>query len=106
EMLAASQAGAEIVFAGGIVIENIAMVRELERLGKEIPVVISWIGRNAPSDLQPMGQAVKNLYLIDYVVADETPEGQAFRELAEKYLPADQIAHFNRYTMVGYAGTR
>ena len=106
EMLAASQAGAEIVFAGGIVIENIAMVRELERLGKDIPIVISWIGRNAPSDLQPMGQAVKNLYLIDYVVADETPEGQAFRELAEKYLPADQMAHFNRYTMVGYAGTR
>lgn len=106
EMLAASRAGAQILFAGGIVIENIAMVRELERQEKDIPVIISWIGRNSPADLEPMGPAVRNVYLIDYVVADETPQGRSFRELAEQYLPADRMANFNRYTMVGYAGTR
>ncbi len=106
EMLAATQAGAEIMFAGGIVIENIAMVRELERQDKEIPVVLSWIGRNSPEDLRPMGEAVRNVHLIDYVVADESPEGTAFRELAEQYLPADRLAHYNRYTLVGYAGTK
>ena len=106
EILAVQRAGATRLMAGGIVIENIAMVRELERLQMDIPVVLSWIGRNSPADLQPMGAAVKHVYMIDYVVADETKEGRAFRALAEKLLPAESMEHFNRYTMVGYAGTK
>lgn len=106
EILGAQRAGADIILAGGIVIENIAMVRELERLEMDIPVVLSWIGRNAPNDLRPMGAAVANVHLIDYVVADETDAARDLIALAERLLPADRVAHINRYTLVGYAGTR
>ncbi len=106
EILGAQRAGADIVLAGGIVIENIAMVRELERLQMDIPVVLSWIGRNSPNDLKPMGQAVRNVHLADYVVADETDAARALHALAQRLLPADRLAHVNRYTLVGYAGTR
>ena len=54
EMLSATKAGAEILLAGGIVTEN--MLKELERLGSNIPVGATWIGRY-PSALQAMGSA-------------------------------------------------
>lgn len=106
EILGAQRAGADIVLAGGIVIENIAMVRELERLQMDIPVVLSWIGRNSPNDLRPMGAAVSNVHMVDYVVADETDAARELHALAQRLLPADRVAHVNRYTLVGYAGTR
>jgi ABC-type branched-subunit amino acid transport system substrate-binding protein len=106
EILAVQNAGAEILLAGGIVTENIAMVKELDRIGSKIPVGLSWIGRNSSVNLQPMGAAVANVYMIDYVVPDESPEGKTFMELARKLLPEDEFKRVNRFTMVGYAGTR
>ncbi|MES2534267.1 MAG: ABC transporter substrate-binding protein [Pseudomonadota bacterium] len=106
EILSANSAGAEILLAAGIVSENIAMVKELDRLGKKIPVGLSWIGRNSATTLQPMGPAVDNVYLIDYVVADESPEGRAFMARAQKLLPEDDFKRVNRFSMTGYAGTR
>ncbi|CAN5452897.1 ABC transporter substrate-binding protein [soil metagenome] len=106
EMLAATNAGAEVLFAGGILTENIAMVKELERLGSKIPVGISWIGRQSSSTLQMMGPASENVYLIDYVVPDESPQGRAFMERARRYLNDDDFKRVNRYSLTGYAGTK
>ena len=106
EILAATNAGAEVLFAGGILSENIAMVKELERLGSKIPVGISWIGRQSSSTLQMMGQAADNVHLIDYVVPDESPAGRAFIERARRSLSDDDYKRVNRYTLTGYAGTR
>lgn len=105
EMLAATRAGAEILLAGGIVTENIAMVKELERLGSKIPVGATWIGRY-PAVLQAMGAAAENLYLIDYVVPEGSPQSRAFYARAAKHLSADDLKKVNRYTPVGYAGTK
>lgn len=106
EMVAANNAGAEVLFAGGIVSENIAMVKEMERLGNDAPVVLSWIGRYAPAFLAPMGEAVKNVHMVDYVVADESPEGMAFMEKASEFLEASDMEKVNRFSMVGYASTK
>lgn len=105
EMLAATRAGAEILLAGGIVTENIAMVKELERLGSKIPVGATWIGRY-PAVLQAMGSAAENLYMIDYVVPEGSPQSRAFYARAARLLSEDDMKKVNRYTPVGYAGTK
>lgn len=105
EMLAATRAGAEILLAGGIVTENIAMVKELERLGSKIPVGASWIGRY-PAVLQAMGPAAENLYMADYVVPEGSAQSRAFYARAAKLLSEDDLKRVNRYTPVGYAGTK
>lgn len=105
EMLAATNAGAEILFAGGIVTENIAMVKELERLGSKIPVGATWIGRY-PSALQAMGSAAQNFYMIDYVVPEGSAQSRAFYARATKLLSGDDLKRVNRYTPVAYAGTK
>ncbi len=106
EILAAQRAGVEVLFAGGILSENVAMVKELERLGINIPVGLSWIGRQSSSTLQMMGAAVDNVYLIDFVVPDESAEGRAFVEKARRLLSEDDFKRVNRYTIPGYVGTR
>jgi branched-chain amino acid transport system substrate-binding protein len=105
-MLAAKSAGAEILFAGGILTENVAMMKELERMDYKIPAVLSWIGRQSSSTLQMMGTASENVYLVDYVVADESAAGRAFMERARRYLNEDDFKRANRYTIPAYAGTK
>jgi branched-chain amino acid transport system substrate-binding protein len=53
-----------------------------------------------------MGPGVENVYMVDYVVADESPEGKDFMARAQKILPEDEFKRVNRFSMVGYAGTR
>lgn len=105
EILSATKAGAEILLAGGIVTENIAMVKELERLGSKIPVGATWIGRY-PSVLQAMGPAAENLYMVDYVAPEGSPQSRAFYSRAAKLLSEDDMKRVNRYTPVGYVGTK
>ncbi|HSV83187.1 MAG TPA: ABC transporter substrate-binding protein [Ramlibacter sp.] len=105
EMLAATRAGAEILLAGGIVTENIAMVKELERLGSRIPVGATWIGRY-PAVLQALGPAADNFYMIDYVAPEGSATSRAFYARAAKFLSEDELKRTNRYTPVGYAGTK
>lgn len=105
EMLSATKAGAEVLLAGGIVTENVAMVKELERLGSKIPVGATWIGRY-PSALQAMGSAAGNLYMIDYVVPEGSAQSRAFYARATKLLSEDDLKRVNRYTPVAYAGTK
>lgn len=105
EMLSATKAGAEVLLAGGIVTENVAMVKELERLGSKIPVGATWIGRY-PSALQAMGSAAGNFYMIDYVVPEGSAQSRAFYARATKLLSEDELKRVNRYTPVAYAGTK
>jgi len=106
EMLSATAAGADILIAGGIVTENIAMVKELERQGKKIPVGFSWAGRYSSAIHKMMGSAFENVYLIDYIVADESAEGRAFVARASKLLSEDDFKRVNRFSYMSYAGTR
>ena len=105
EMLRAKEAGAEVLYAGGVVGENVAMAKELERLGLRIPVGISYVSR-VPVALKLMGTAGNNVYVLDYVVAEESDKGKAFLAKAKALLSADDFAKINRFTFTGYAGAK
>lgn len=104
-MLRAKEAGAEVLYAGGVIGENVAMAKELERLGLKIPMGISFVSR-VPVALQLMGSAGENVYVLDYVVAEESDKGKAFLEKARSLLSAEDLKRVNRFTFTGYAGAR
>lgn len=105
EILRAKDAGVEVLIAGGIISENVAMVKELEKLGIKPEVGIFWPGR-VPVVLKLIGPASDDIYAVDYVVPFDSPAGKTFAELAAKFLTQDELSKMNRYTMTGYASTR
>ena len=105
EMLRAKEAGAEMLYAGGVIGENVAMVKELERLGLKIPVGISFVSR-VPVALKLMGSAGENVHVLDYVVAEESDKGRAFLDKAKGLLSDEDFKRVNRFTFTGYAGAK
>jgi branched-chain amino acid transport system substrate-binding protein len=59
EMLKVKQAGAEVLLAGGVLGENVAMTKELERIGHKIPVGMTYVSR-VPASVKLMGSAGEN----------------------------------------------
>lgn len=105
EILRIKQAGAEILMAGGVLGENVTMVRELERIGHKIPVGVTYVSR-VPASAKMMGTAAENVYTVDYVYLETAPEAGEFMEKLDKYLSADERAKVNRYTFTGYGAAR
>lgn len=105
EMLALRSSGAEIFIAGGIIVENGAMMRELEKLNTKPIVAIFWPGRVAPT-IKLMGPTGDGAYAVDYVAADQSDAVKAFMERAKKVLTEAEFKAINRYTLVSYASTR
>lgn len=103
EMLRLTSSGAEVFLMGGVLGENVAMAKELERLGSDIPFGINFVGR-VPVLLELMGSAGKNIYAGDYVVTEDTEEGKAFLAKLRQYLTAEELAKVNRFTFTGYIG--
>lgn len=105
EVLRAKDAGVEVFIAGGIISENVAMLKEMEKLGIKPAVGIFWPGR-VEAMLKLAGPASDGIYAVDYVTPFGSEEGKAFYELAKKHLSAEEMARINRYTMTGYSGAR
>lgn len=105
EMLRVKDAGVEVLIAGGIISENIAMVKEAEKLGITPAIATFWPGR-VPEVLKAIGPASDGIYGVDYVAPIQSEAGQAFLELARQYLTEEEVARVNRYTMTGYSSTR
>lgn len=105
EMLRVKDAGVEVLVAGGIISENIAMVKEAEKLGISPAIATFWPGR-VPEVLKAIGPASNGIYAVDYVTPIKSDAGAAFLELAAKYLTEDEVKRVNRYTMTGYTSTR
>ena len=105
EMLKVKESGAEALFAGGVIGENVAMVKELDRLGLKLPVGISYVAR-VPATLKLMGPPAENVYTMDYVVAEDSEKGKAFMAKVKQLLPEGDLPKVNRFTFTGYAGTK
>lgn len=105
EILKVKQSGAEALMAGGVLGENVAMAKELERTGTKIPMGVTYVSR-VPASAKLMGSAGENVYTVDYVYLEASPEGKAFTEKLAKYLSAEEMPKVNRYTYTGYASTR
>ncbi|GGC74817.1 ABC transporter substrate-binding protein [Chelatococcus reniformis] len=104
EMLRLKESGAEMFMAGGIISENVAMMKELEKLNVKPVTGIFWPGR-IEALLKLIGPASDGLYAVDYVEPLASPAGKAFVDKA-KTLLGDEAKGINRYTEVGYAAGR
>jgi ABC-type branched-subunit amino acid transport system substrate-binding protein len=105
EILKVKAAGAEALLAGGVLGENVAMAKELERVGHKIPMGVTYVSR-VPASAKLMGPAGENVYTVDYVYLESSPQGKAFTEKLAKHLSPEEMARVNRYTYTGYAGAR
>lgn len=106
EILRARQSGATALYAGGVLSENVAMVKELERIGmKDVPVGISYVAQ-VPAIVKLMGSAGENVYTMDYVIALSSDKGKAFIEKAKKHLPEADVGRIHRFSLTGYAGAQ
>jgi branched-chain amino acid transport system substrate-binding protein len=105
EMLQLKDAGAEVFLAGGVIAENVAMLKELEKLNAKPVIGIFWPGRIEPV-LKLMGPAGDGIYAVDYVEPFAGEAGKAFLDKAKALVPEAELKSINRYTMVGYAGTK
>jgi ABC-type branched-subunit amino acid transport system substrate-binding protein len=103
EMLKAKAQGAEVLYAGGLVRENSAMAKELERINHKIPMGVAHVSR-VPAMLQLMGSAGENVYSADYIAGEDSARGKAFMARAAKLVSEDDLKRINRYTFVGYTG--
>jgi len=72
--------------AGGIIGENIAMMKELEKLDIKPVVGIFWPGRIEPV-LKLMGPPGDGIFAVDYVEPFAGPAGKAFLEKAKGCFP-------------------
>jgi branched-chain amino acid transport system substrate-binding protein len=104
-MLQLKDSGAEVFLAGGIIGENIAMMKELEKLNIKPVVGIFWPGRVEPV-LKLMGPAGDGIYAVDYVEPFAGPAGKVFLEKAKGLLPETEMKGINRYSMTGYAAAK
>jgi branched-chain amino acid transport system substrate-binding protein len=105
DMLQLKDSGAEVFLAGGIIGENIAMMKEIEKLNVKPVVGIFWPGRVEPV-LKLMGPAGDGIYAVDYVEPFAGPAGKAFLEKAKGLLPEAEMKGINRYSMTGYAAAK
>ena len=105
EMLRLKDSGAEVFLAGGIIGENVAMIKEMEKLGVKPTVGIFWPGR-VEVVLKLMGPASDGIYAVDYVEPFAGAAGKAFLEKAKPLLQEAEFKGINRYTMAGYGAAR
>jgi branched-chain amino acid transport system substrate-binding protein len=105
DMLQLKDSGAEVFLAGGIIAENIAMMKELEKLNVKPVTGIFWPGRIEPV-LKLMGPAGDGIYAVDYVEPFAGPAGKAFMEKIKPLLTEAELKSVNRYTMTGYAAAK
>lgn len=105
EMLRLKESGAEVFLAGGIIGENVAMLKELEKLNYKPTIGIFWPGR-IEVVLKLAGPASDGIFAVDYVEPLAGPAGKAFLEKAKSLLPEADVKAINRYSEAGYATGR
>lgn len=105
EILKVKESGAEALMAGGVLGENVTMTKELERVGHKIPVGVTYVSR-VPASAKMMGTAGENVYTVDYVFLESSPEAKGFMDKLEKHLSPEERARANRYTFTGYSAAR
>ena len=105
DMLQLKDSGAEVFLAGGIIGENIAMMKELEKLNIKPVVGIFWPGRVEPV-LKLMGPAGDGIYAVDYVEPFAGPPARPSSKRPRDCSPEAEMKGINRYSMTGYAAAK
>lgn len=105
EVLRVNHAKAKVIIAGGIISENVAIMKEAEKLDMGATVLTVWTA-HLPIIQQLAGTAGEGYYTADYVLTLAEEQAEPFKELSRKYLDPADIKDVNRYSMTAYAGAR
>lgn len=104
EMLRVANEKVDFLISGGIISENVAVLREARRLGlDDLGIGTVWTA-HLPIVQQLAGDAGAGYLTADYTADLGEPAAQPFMELARKYLSEAEVAKVNRYSMTSFAG--
>lgn len=104
EMLRVSGENLDFLVSGGIVSENVAVMKEAQKLGLDKMGIGTVWTAHLPIVQQLAGEAGVGYLTGDYVAATNDTDAAEFMAMAGKYLSADELKKVNRYTMTAYAG--
>lgn len=102
EVLRIKAAGATALHLGGLPAINAAIIKEAKKQGLNARFAGLWTDHTPPM-IDLAGAEGDGMYIYDFVpsITDKVASGP-FLKLVEKYVPKDDQAKANRYTMLGY----
>ncbi len=102
EILRLKAAGATALHLGGLPAINSAIIKEARKQGMAVKFAGLWTDHTPPM-IGLAGAEGDGMYIYDFVpaITDKVASGP-FLSLAEKYLPKEDQAKANRYTMLAY----
>lgn len=102
EMLRMKAAGVNAIYAAGVFSEYLAFEKEAKRIG--LDAKFGFLFSAHSSLLQSLlGELGQGYYTSDTTAALAEPDGQAFIELAKKYLTPKEVEGITRDSLTGYA---
>ena len=103
EALQFRQAGVNVLANGTTIGASGALLSELHKLDLSLQIGAVW-SEDMPVSMKLSQPSGYRYILADYVAQLSEPAGQAFTEMAAKYLTPQELAGVNRYSLLSYAG--
>lgn len=106
EILRLKASGVTAIHLGGLPAINSAIIKEAKKQGLNVKFAGLWTDHTPPM-IDLAGAEGDGMYIYDFVpsITDKVASGK-FLGLAEKYLPKDDQAKANRYTMLAYVAMK
>lgn len=102
EVLRLKASGATALFVGGLPAIDAAVIKEAKKQGLNLKVAGLWLDHTPPM-LDLAGADGNGMYIYDFVPAITDKVASAkFLALVNQYVPKDDQAKANRYTMLGF----
>lgn len=106
EMLRVASKKVDVLISGGIISENVAVLKEAAKLGLDGMITGTVWTAHLPIVQKLAGVAGDGYLTADYTATLKEENAKPFLELAKKYLNQDELKKVNRYSMTAYAGAR
>jgi branched-chain amino acid transport system substrate-binding protein len=102
EILRLKEAGATALHLGGLPAINAAIIKEAKKQGMNVKMAGLWTDHTPPM-IGLAGAEGDGMYIYDFVpsISDKAASAK-FLALVDKFVPKDDQAKANRYTMLGY----
>ncbi|MES2360705.1 MAG: ABC transporter substrate-binding protein [Pseudomonadota bacterium] len=106
EILRLKASGVTAIHLGGLPAINSAIIKEAKKQGLNVKFAGLWTDHTPPM-IDLAGAEGDGMYIYDFVpsITDKVASGK-FLGLAEKYLPKEDQAKANRYTMLAYVAMK
>ncbi|WP_161601116.1 ABC transporter substrate-binding protein [Neoaquamicrobium microcysteis] len=105
EVLRAREAGVDAIVLGGLPAQNAAILKEAKKIGYAPKFGAVWMD-HIPQVIDLYGPEGDGVYVYDFVPSMTDERLKPFLELANKYLPAEDVPKLNRYSIIAYTGMK